>query len=52
VTGSALTQLFCQFTSVKFIILMLVMVFVLRYFNVFYQGLLNRYRRFADEQVR
>jgi len=40
-----------QFTSVKFIILMLVMVFVLRYFNVFYQGLLNRYRRFADEQV-
>lgn len=40
-----------QFTSVKFIILMLVMIFVLRYFNVFYRGLLDRYRRYADEQI-
>jgi signal transduction histidine kinase len=40
-----------QFTSMKFIILMVVMLFVLRYFNVFYRGLLDRYRRYADEQV-
>ncbi len=41
-----------QFTSVKFLILMLIMTFVLRYLNVFYRGLLDRYRGFADEQVR
>jgi signal transduction histidine kinase len=41
-----------QFTSVKFFILMLVMIFVLRYSNAFYRSLLDRYRRFADEQVR
>ncbi len=41
-----------QFTSVKFLILMLIMIFILRYSNAFYHGLLDRYRRFADEQVR
>jgi signal transduction histidine kinase len=41
-----------QFTSVKFLILMLVMVFILRYSSAFYRGLLDKYRRFADEQVR
>ena len=41
-----------QFTSLKFVILMLIMVFVLRYSNGFYQSLLDKYRRFADEQVR
>ncbi len=41
-----------QFTSVKFLILMLVMIFILRYLNVFYRGLVDRYRGFADEQVR
>jgi signal transduction histidine kinase len=40
-----------QFTSMKFVIMMLVMLFVLRYFNVFYRGLIDRYRRFADDQV-
>ncbi|MEO8394043.1 MAG: sensor histidine kinase, partial [Chloroflexota bacterium] len=41
-----------QFTSVKFLILMLVMVFILRYLTAFYRGLLDKYRRFGDEQVR
>lgn len=41
-----------QFTSIKFLILMLIMVFILRYSNAFYRGLLDKYRRFADEQVR
>ena len=41
-----------QFTSVKFLILMLIMIFILRYTNAFYRGLLDRYRRFVDEQVR
>jgi signal transduction histidine kinase len=41
-----------QFTSVKFLILMLIFIFILRYTNAFYRGLLDRYRRFADEQVR
>ena len=41
-----------QFTSVKFLILMLIMVFILRFSSAFYHGLLDRYRRFADEQVR
>jgi signal transduction histidine kinase len=41
-----------QFTSLKFFILMLVMIFILRYSNAFYRGLLDKYRRFADEQIR
>lgn len=41
-----------QFTSLKFLILMLIMIFILRYSNAFYRGLLQRYRNFADEQVR
>lgn len=41
-----------QFTTLKFFILMLIMIFMLRYTNAFYNGLLNRYRLFADEQVR
>lgn len=41
-----------QFTSLKFFILMLFTIFLLRYSNAFYHGLLDRYRRFAEEQVR
>ncbi len=41
-----------QFTSMKFLILMLIMIFVLRYSNAFYRSLLDKYRRYADEQVR
>lgn len=41
-----------QFTSLKFFILLLVMIFFLRYSTVFYRSLLDRYRSFADEQVR
>lgn len=41
-----------QFTSLKFFILMLIMIFLLRYSNAFYHGLLDRYRRFGEEQVR
>jgi signal transduction histidine kinase len=41
-----------QFTSMKSFILMLITIFFLRYSNVFYQGLLDRYRRFNEEQVR
>jgi signal transduction histidine kinase len=41
-----------QFTTLKFIVTMLVMVFVVRYLNTFYKGLLDKYRRFAQEQVR
>jgi signal transduction histidine kinase len=40
-----------QFTSLKFFILTLIMIFILRYTNVFYRSLLDKYRRFADEQV-
>ncbi len=40
-----------QFTSLKFFILMLIMIFILRYVSVFYRSLLDKYRRFADEQV-
>lgn len=40
-----------QFTSLKFFVLMLFMIFLLRYSNAFYNGLLDRYRRFAEEQV-
>ncbi len=40
-----------QFTSLKFFILMLFTIFLLRYSNAFYNGLLDRYRRFAEEQV-
>ncbi len=41
-----------QFTSFKFLILLLIMIFILRYSSVFYRSLLDRYRSFADEQVR
>ena len=41
-----------RFTSLKFFILTFVMVFLLRYINVFYHSLLDKYRSFADEQVR
>jgi signal transduction histidine kinase len=41
-----------QFTSMKFLILMVIMLSILRYSNVFYRGLLDKYRRFADEQIR
>ncbi len=41
-----------QFTALKFVILVLVMVFILRYTSVFYKGLLDKYRSFVDEQVR
>ena len=41
-----------RFTSLKFFILTFVMVFLLRYITVFYHSLLDKYRSFADEQVR
>ncbi|MBK8905679.1 MAG: sensor histidine kinase [Anaerolineaceae bacterium] len=41
-----------QFTTLKFIVTMLVMVFFVRYINTFYKGLLDKYRRFAEKQVR
>lgn len=41
-----------QFTTLKFFILVLMMVFILRYTNAFYRSLLDKYRRFADEQLR
>ncbi len=41
-----------QFTALKFVILVLVMVFILRYTSAFYKGLLEKYRSFAEEQVR
>ena len=41
-----------RFTAIKFFVLMLVMVFILRYTTVFYHGLLARYHTFAIEQVR
>lgn len=41
-----------QFTSIKFLVLMLVMVLFFRYSNAFYRGLIDKYRRYADEQVR
>ncbi len=41
-----------QFTSMKFLILMLIMIFVLRYITAFYRGLIDRYRLFAIEQIR
>jgi signal transduction histidine kinase len=40
-----------QFTSLKFFILMLFTIFLVRYSNAFYHTLLDRYRRFAEEQV-
>ncbi|MDX2140563.1 MAG: sensor histidine kinase [Chloroflexota bacterium] len=40
-----------QFTSLKFFILMLFTIFLVRYSNAFYNSLLERYRRFAKEQV-
>ncbi len=40
-----------QFTSLKFFILTLIMIFILRYTNAFYRSLLDKYRHFADEQV-
>jgi signal transduction histidine kinase len=55
ITGDPVAPLLtysAQFTSIKFLILMLIMVFILRYSNAFYRGLLDKYRRFADEQVR
>lgn len=41
-----------QFTALKFFILMLVVILILRYTNAFYRGLLDKYRDFAAEQVR
>ncbi|MFZ0546544.1 MAG: histidine kinase dimerization/phosphoacceptor domain-containing protein [Candidatus Promineifilaceae bacterium] len=41
-----------QFTTLKFIVTMLVMVFFVRYIRTFYQELLDKYRGFAEEQVR
>jgi signal transduction histidine kinase len=41
-----------QFTTLKFIVTMLVMVFFVRYIHTFYKELLDKYRRFAEEQVR
>ncbi len=41
-----------QFTTLKFFILMLIMIFMLRYSNAFYNGLLNRYRLYGEEQAR
>ncbi len=41
-----------QFTALKFVILVVIMAFILRYTHVFYNGLLERYRRFGEEQVR
>jgi signal transduction histidine kinase len=40
-----------QFTSLKFFILMLFTILLVRYSNAFYNSLLNRYRRFAEEQT-
>jgi signal transduction histidine kinase len=41
-----------QFTSLKFLILMLFMIFILRFSGAFYKNLLDKYRQFADEQIR
>jgi len=41
-----------QFTTLKFIVTMLVMIFFVRYINTFYKELIDKYRRFAGEQVR
>jgi signal transduction histidine kinase len=41
-----------QFTTLKFIVTMLIVVFLVRYINTFYKGLLDKYRSFAEEQMR
>lgn len=41
-----------RFTALKFFILMMFMVFILRYTHAFYHGLLDKYRSFANEQIR
>lgn len=41
-----------QFTSLKFLILMLFVVLIIRFSNAFYRNLLYKYKDFADEQVR
>ncbi|MCW1967829.1 MAG: sensor histidine kinase [Anaerolineae bacterium] len=41
-----------QFTALKFVIVVLVMTFILRYTNAFYKQLIEKYRNFANEQVR
>jgi two-component system, NarL family, sensor kinase len=41
-----------QFTTLKFFIMTLIMIFILRYTSAFYRGLLDKYRNYADEQIR
>ncbi len=55
IIGEPLPPLFAdssQFMSIKFFAIMLAIVLLARYSVVFYHGLLDKYRRFADEQVR
>ena len=54
-TGHPLAPLLdysAQFATLKFVITAFIMVFALRYISSFYQGLLETYRTFAEEQVR
>lgn len=41
-----------QFTALKFVIVVLIMTFILRYTSAFYKRLIEKYRDFANEQVR
>lgn len=40
-----------QFTALKFFIMTLIMIFILRYTAAFYRGLLDKYRVYAEAQV-
>ncbi|MBI1299627.1 hypothetical protein GC175_32275 [bacterium] len=41
-----------QFSTIKFVVIGVIMIFALRFINTFYNGLLETYRTFAEEQVR
>jgi signal transduction histidine kinase len=54
IMGDPLPPLFSdssQFMTIKLFSVMLAIVLLARYFVLFYHGLLNKYQRFADEQV-
>lgn len=41
-----------QFPTLKFAIMAFLLIFALRYISTFYKGLLETYRKFAEEQIR
>ncbi|MEZ4639947.1 MAG: sensor histidine kinase [Caldilineaceae bacterium] len=54
-TGQSVAPLLdysAQFSTIKFVVIGFIMIFALRFINTFYNGLLETYRTFAEEQVR